>query len=187
MIKLVKAFSHCQNFSPEVSVFALEYIYVCKIVYFFQFRLWYSWAIFTRFHTGPSKGYCQFNRIVPRHWTRWPPCPYMVKTLKNLLLQNQESFGVDLWVYSIGVTSSTKFVQRLNFDLFTARSNLRPIHLFRENVEKSFSTDIWKPNGWNSQRITKLFKLLICNQNFVYCGLSILVPGLYTCMKLCIY
>ena len=25
---------------------------------------------------------------------RWPPCPYMVKTLKNLL-QNQESFKVE--------------------------------------------------------------------------------------------
>ena len=25
------------------------------------------------------------------HITKWPPCPYMVKTLKNLLLQNQKT------------------------------------------------------------------------------------------------
>ena len=25
------------------------------------------------------------------------PCPYMVKTLKNLLLQNQESFKAEFW------------------------------------------------------------------------------------------
>ena len=33
------------------------------------------------------KGERQFIRIVT--WPRWPPCPYMVKTFKNLLLWNR--------------------------------------------------------------------------------------------------
>ena len=37
------------------------------------------------------------------HWSKWLPCPYMVKAFKNLLLQNQISskwaliFGLKLW------------------------------------------------------------------------------------------
>ena len=34
--------------------------------------------------------------------SRWPPCPYMVKTLKNLLLQNQNSFGSVSWYKALG-------------------------------------------------------------------------------------
>ena len=30
-------------------------------------------------------------KMVGVHWPRWLPCPYMVKTFKNLLLQNQTS------------------------------------------------------------------------------------------------
>ena len=29
-------------------------------------------------------------KMVAVHWPRWLPCPYMVKTFKNLLLQNRE-------------------------------------------------------------------------------------------------
>ena len=48
-------------------------------------------AIFFNFHVKPS-----FNGglkiCLNGHGSlRWPPCPYVVKTLKNLL-QNQESF-----------------------------------------------------------------------------------------------
>ena len=30
-------------------------------------------------------------------WPRWPLCPYMVKTLKNLLLWNQKADGLETW------------------------------------------------------------------------------------------
>ena len=32
-------------------------------------------------------------KMVALHWPRWLPCTYMVKTFKNLLLQNQISLG----------------------------------------------------------------------------------------------
>ena len=34
-------------------------------------------------------------KMVMVHWPRWPPCPYMVKTFKNLL-QNRGRLGVNL-------------------------------------------------------------------------------------------
>ena len=38
----------------------------------------------------------------PGHMTRWPPCPYMVKTFKNLLLQNQKSYDLENWHVAFG-------------------------------------------------------------------------------------
>ena len=69
--------------------------------------------------------------ITVRH-SRLPPCPYMVKTLKNLLLQNQESFKAESWYIASrtqGLQSCSNDDPRLTFDLFTAKSNLHP-HAF---------------------------------------------------------
>ena len=49
-----------------------------------------------------SKRYWQFVWMVLRHWTRWPPCPNMVKRLKNLLLESQESFEAESWYIASG-------------------------------------------------------------------------------------
>ena len=118
VIKVVKHFSHNQNFVPWGLSALAPGLYICnKIVYFLN--VFFSENCLSSFHQIShgllSKGYCQFVQMVPRHWTRWPPCPFMVKTLKNLLLQNQESFGAESWilVYSIAVSSSTKFVQMM--------------------------------------------------------------------------
>ena len=74
--------------------------------------------------------------------------PIYVKILKQLLLKNREILGAEasygikhqgLTVYqgcSIGSRS-------LTFYLFTVRSNLRPIDLYGENVEKSFSEKVF--------------------------------------------
>ena len=35
-------------------------------------------------------------------WLRWPPCPYMLKTFKNLLLQNQLTDGLGTWFVALG-------------------------------------------------------------------------------------
>ena len=37
----------------------------------------------------PGAGESKIAKIVAVHWPKWPPCPYMVKTFKNLLLQNR--------------------------------------------------------------------------------------------------
>ena len=35
-------------------------------------------------------------------WPRWPPCPYMIKTFKNLLLWNQKANGLGPWYVALG-------------------------------------------------------------------------------------
>ena len=58
-------------------------------------------------------------KMVAVHSPRWPPCPYMVKTFKNLLLQNPGCFGAESLHNSSGTEGLPKL---LKFDLFTARS-----------------------------------------------------------------
>ena len=39
----------------------------------------------------------KFVQMVSVRKSKWPPCPYMVKTLKNHILQNQESLKAEYW------------------------------------------------------------------------------------------
>ena len=65
--------------------------------------------------------------MVKVHQSRWLPYPYMVKTFKNLL-QNQESFEAESW-YIASRTVSSNDDPRLTIDFFTARSKLHPYTL----------------------------------------------------------
>ena len=72
------------------------------------------------------------------------------KILKNLLLQNQESFGDESW-YSIEDSRSAKFVQMMTlgspFTFLRQGQICVPVHLYGENVEKSLSQNLLKANG----------------------------------------
>ena len=73
---------------------------------------------------------------------RWPPCPYSVKTLKTLLLQNQGCFEAKSWYIASRLTVYQVYSNdsgRLTFDLLTARLKLRSMYLYGENIKKSFS------------------------------------------------
>ena len=48
-------------------------------------------------------------KMVMVHWPGWPPCSYMVKTFKNLLLQNQTS----PWALSLHKSSGTGDLPKL--------------------------------------------------------------------------
>ena len=54
-------------------------------------------------------GEWKIAKMVTVHWPRWLPCPYMVKTLKNLLLQNQISPGA----LSLHKSSGTGDLQKI--------------------------------------------------------------------------
>ena len=49
-------------------------------------------------------------KMVAVHWPRWPPCPYMVKTFKNLLLQNRGRLGAESLLKSSGTTKVDKIM-----------------------------------------------------------------------------
>ena len=163
-----------------------------KIVWFLNVSFSETfWPIFTRFYMGPSfERVLKICSMVLCHWTRWPPCPYMVETLKNLLLQNQESFEAKSWyIHSIGDSRSTNFVQMMVVGwplTFLWQDQIcTPIHLYGENVKKLFSQTAFKTNGWNLQYLIKVVKYFSYSQNFVPCSLSVLALGLYTCIRLC--
>ena len=63
----------------------------------------------TKFHVEPSWGgrtkACSND---PGHLTKMAPCPYMVKTFKNLHLLNQKADYLETWC-SIESSSTTKF------------------------------------------------------------------------------
>ena len=48
-------------------------------------------------------------KMIVVHWLRWPPCPYMVKTFEDLLLQNQ----ISLWALSLHKSSGTGDLPKL--------------------------------------------------------------------------
>ena len=44
----------------------------------------------------------KFVQTVLVTWSNWPPCPYIVKTLKNLLLRNQKADDLETWYAALG-------------------------------------------------------------------------------------
>ena len=54
-------------------------------------------------------------KMVAVHWPRWPPCPYMVKSFKNLLLQNRGCLGAESVHKSSGTGGLPKLLKRLSY------------------------------------------------------------------------
>ena len=86
----------------------------------------------------------KFVQLVLVSWPRWPPCPYMIKALKNLL-RNQKADDLEIWYaasgpqvwpwpiqgYSMGRPSIYK-----NFlTYFMARSDLVPYAFVWEKIK----------------------------------------------------
>ena len=97
----------------------------------------------------------------------------MVKTLKNLLLQNQESCKAESCYRALGL----KVIQvcsnddpRLTFDLCMAWSNLHPYAFVWGSIENSFSENVLKTAGWNLQCMIKVANPFSFNHNFVLQG-----------------
>ena len=52
-------------------------------------------------------------KMVAVRQPRWPPCPYMVKTFKKLLLHNRGCLGAESLHEIIGDGRSTKVAKRI--------------------------------------------------------------------------
>ena len=60
-------------------------------------------------------------------WPRWPPCPYILKTFKNLLLQNQKSYDLETQHLASGtqaLQSLYKWGPWVDLDLFYGKVKL---------------------------------------------------------------
>ena len=150
-----------------------------------------TWSIFTRFHMEfLSKGYWQFVQMVPHHWKRWPPCPYIVK--KHLKSSSPEPRNFLDWilVYVALGTQGLPFVQMMILGWPLTFLWQVQICIPIQNVEKSFSENALKANGWNLQcliKVVKVVKLVSYNQNFIPWGYLLLPQGfvhLWNCINL---
>ena len=45
----------------------------------------------------PCDGGIKWTQMVYVTWPRWPPCSYLVKTFKNLILWNQKADDLETW------------------------------------------------------------------------------------------
>ena len=75
----------------------------------------------------------KFIQTVLVTWPRWPPCPYMVKTLKNLLLRNQKADYLETWYATLGVRvlpSLFKGWSWVDLDLFYGKVKFGPLYFF---------------------------------------------------------
>ena len=57
----------------------------------------------------------KITKMVAVCWPRWPPRPYMVKTFKNLLLQNWECLGAELLQKSLGTGGLPTLLKKLSY------------------------------------------------------------------------
>ena len=74
-----------------------------------RYRRVFDWPIKAKFNVEPPwEGGRKVCINGPGHMTKMAPCPYMVKTFKNLL-QNQKSYDLETW----HAASGTQALQRL--------------------------------------------------------------------------
>ena len=69
-------------------------------------------------------------QMVQVTWPRWPPCPYMVKILKNLLLRNQTADDLETWYVALGsrvLPSLFKWWPWVDLDIFYGKVKFGPL------------------------------------------------------------
>ena len=99
--------SYCDHFSsvhPSVNIFKR----LSSLKPLSQFCPNFIWSLL---RVGERK----IAKMVVVHWPRWPPCPYMVKTFKNLLLQNRECLGAEPLQESSGMGGLPKLLKELSY------------------------------------------------------------------------
>ena len=108
---------HFRTFFPEKSLSRLKSNFVCSLNEVRQRKL---------------------VQTVLVTWSRWPPCPYMVKHLKNLLRWNQTASDLETWYAASGTQELLSLfkVPGLTLTYFTARSNSVPYALYGKKLKE---------------------------------------------------
>ena len=96
------------------------------------FSLETAWPIEAEIHVEtPWDGRTKVCSNGPGHiWPIWPPCSYMVKTVKNLLLWNQEADDLETWFVASGarvLPSLFKWWHWIDPDLFYGNVKSGPL------------------------------------------------------------
>ena len=129
----------------------------------------------------------KFVQMVLVTWPSWPPCPYMVKSLKNLLLRNENADDLETWyavLWTRVLPSLFKWWPWVDLDLFYGKVKFGPLCFWMGKVKtKDFSETIvvYDLKLATNDRSDKKFLLTskLCPLGAV-CPPA---PGLYTCIK----
>ena len=107
----------------------------------------------------PGAGEWKIAKMVAIHWPRWPPCPFVVKTFKNLLLQNQGCLVAEsYWInYRDGRSTEIAKIMAVHWHL---------TFLWRGQV--CFAMDLYGKKCWEFQMTSPLEPLGQCCSNFIW-------------------
>ena len=118
-------------------------------------------------------------------WPRWPPCPYMVKSLKNLL-QNQKADDLETW-YAASGASSTKFVQMMTlgwpWPILQQVQILSLMLLYEKKVNRRFFRNYCRLCFETSNRWPKWQEVSVDIKTLSPRGCMPSALELYTCIK----
>ena len=179
--------SYCDHFlSIRPSVHPLTFSTTSSLKPLSQFCSNFIWS---HLRVGERK----IAKMVAVRWPRWPPCPYMVKTFKNLLLQNRGCLGAESLHESLGTGGLPKLFKELlyveNVDVWPFYGKvklaslcicMRPIHLngkIVENFKRLLLWSLWASFaqisygatlGWGNKRLLKLLRSVDQNGRHAY-------------------
>ena len=117
----------------------------------------------------------KFIQMVLVTWPRWPPCPYMVKILKILLL-NQKADDLEAWYAALGawvLPSCSNDDTGLTLTYFMARSNLVPYAFVWEKGKTMDFSEIIVVCDLKLATDDQMTRSFCWHQNFVSWGLYI--------------
>ena len=110
----------------------------------------------------PGVGEWKIAKMVAVHRPRWLPCPYMVKTFKNLLLQNRGCLMAEFLHSSSEMGGSTKVVKIMvvhwHLTFLQWSQVCFPMHLYGKmlRISNNFSYGASGPMLWYSNFIWSL-------------------------------
>ena len=86
-------------------------------------------------------------------WPRLPPCPYMVKTFKNLLLWNQKTDELETWCVALDaqvLPNLSKWWPWVDLDLFYSKVKFGPFcFCMGKCLNCRFPRNYWSLWGWS--------------------------------------
>ena len=109
-----------------------------------------SGPVLLKFHAEPP--WAGERKMGMVHWSKWLPCPYMVKTFKNLLLHNQINLGPNLCTNYGGqeiYQNCSNDGSMLTFDLLASKVKFASlfvwaIYIYIESIEVTCRSTVVK-------------------------------------------
>ena len=129
------------------------------------------------FWSLPGAREWKIAKIVAVHWTRWLPCPYMVKTFKSLVLQDRGCLVPESLHILSGTGGLPKLLKWWSYiDIWSFYSEVKfasvciwrgPIHLYGKSVDyfrwpylkplgQCCSNFMWRLLGAGERKIAKM-------------------------------